>query len=200
MSEPFFSVIVPAHNAQEYIRKGLHSIRKQTFTDYELIVVADSCDDDTALIALDYADKTAIRKYGLDGLSRNEGLNMAAGKYVLFMDDDDWWIHEYAFSMIADRLKEDPVDELRFGFIWKGRGYFDQKQQRNIAVWSKAWKREWIGDTRFPNTPYWSDVEFDRKMHLKDYTHSSLDQALYYYNYLRPGSISWRKEKGEIIF
>ena len=198
MSEPFFSVIVPAHNAAEYIRKGLHSIRKQIFKDYELIVVADACDDDTALISLDYADKTLVRRYGLDGLARNDGIGAAAGKYILFMDDDDWWIHEYAFDMIAERLEQDTVDVLRFGFIWKGRGYYSQEQKRNIAVWSKAWRREWIGDTRFPATPYWSDVEFDRKMHLKEHTCATLNQALYYYNYLRRGSISWRKEKGEI--
>ena len=74
MSEPFFSVIVPAHNAAEYIRKGLHSIRKQIFKDYELVVVADACDDDTALISLDYADKTLVRRHGLDGLARNDGI------------------------------------------------------------------------------------------------------------------------------
>ena len=198
MSEPFFSVIVPAHNAAEYIRKGLHSIRKQIFKDYELIVVADACDDDTALISLDYADKTLVRRYGLDGLARNDGIGAAAGKYILFMDDDDWWIHEYAFDMIAEKLVLDPVDELRFGFIWKGRGYYNQYPLRSIAVWSKAWRREWIGDRRFPDTPYWSDVEFDKQMHTGEYTHANLDPALYYYNYLRPGSISWRKENGEI--
>ena len=198
MSEPFFSVIVPAHNAAEYIRKGLHSIRKQIFKDYELIVVADACDDDTALISLDYADKTLVRRYGLDGLARNDGIGAAAGKYILFMDDDDWWIHEYAFDMIAEKLVLDHVDELRFGFIWKGRGYYNQYPLRNIAVWSKAWRREWIGDRRFPDTPYWSDVGFDKQMHTGEYTYANLDQALYYYNYLRPGSISWRKEKGEI--
>ena len=198
MAEPFFSVIVPAHNAQRYIRKGLHSIRMQTFKDYELIVIADACEDDTALIAVNYADYVIPRRFGLDGMARNEGLNAAAGKYVLFMDDDDWFLHEYAFFMLAECLERNPVDELRFGFIWKGRGYFSQVKQRNIAVWSKAWRREWIGDTRFPATPYWSDVEFDKAMHEKAGAWSVLDQPLYYYNYLRPGSISWRKEKGEI--
>ena len=189
---------MPAHNAAEYIRKGLHSIRKQIFKDYELIVVADACDDDTALISLDYADKTLVRRYGLDGLARNDGIGAAAGKYILFMDDDDWWIHEYAFDMIAEKLVLDPVDELRFGFIWKGRGYYNQYPLRSIAVWSKAWRREWIGDRRFPDTPYWSDVGFDKQMHTGEYRYANLDQALYYYNYLRPGSISWRKENGEI--
>ena len=47
MSKPFFSVIVPAHNSAGYIGKCLRSIRKQSFQDYELIVVCDSCTDNT---------------------------------------------------------------------------------------------------------------------------------------------------------
>ena len=42
MSKPFFSVIVPAHNSEEYIGKGIASIKEQTFTDYELIIVCDA--------------------------------------------------------------------------------------------------------------------------------------------------------------
>ncbi|MBR2556451.1 MAG: glycosyltransferase family 2 protein, partial [Aeriscardovia sp.] len=45
MIQPFFSVIVPAHNAAARIRRGLDSIRWQTFTDWELIVVCDDCQD-----------------------------------------------------------------------------------------------------------------------------------------------------------
>ena len=52
-----FSVIIPAYNAADHIKKTLHSVKQQTFTDYELIVVCDSCTDDTAGIALGYADK-----------------------------------------------------------------------------------------------------------------------------------------------
>ena len=49
---PFFSVIVPAYNSAEYIRKGLDSIKEQAFTDYELIIVCDSCTDNTEEIRL----------------------------------------------------------------------------------------------------------------------------------------------------
>lgn len=200
MSEPFFSVIVPAHNAQEYIWKGLHSIRQQAFTDYELIVVADACDDDTALISLNYSDKTIVRRYGLDGLARNEGLNAAAGKWILFMDDDDWWMDRTAFGTIANAVTATDPDVLLFGFYWNTRGVFLQTMKhRAIAVWSKCWRRDFIGETRFSDRPYWSDVDFDKAMFDKYPKVSTLDQPLYYYNYLRPGSISWRKEKGEIV-
>ena len=57
MGAPFFSVIVPEHNSAEFMRKGLDSIRDQSFTDYELIVVCDACSDNTAEIAREYTDR-----------------------------------------------------------------------------------------------------------------------------------------------
>ena len=53
-----FSVIIPAHNAAGHIRKALDSVRSQTFRDYELIVVCDSCTDDTQEIAEEYGART----------------------------------------------------------------------------------------------------------------------------------------------
>lgn len=44
---PFFSVIVPEHNSEKFMRKGLDSIKQQTFKDYELIIVCDACTDNT---------------------------------------------------------------------------------------------------------------------------------------------------------
>ena len=52
-----FSIIIPAHNAAEYIRKGLDSIKSQSYKDYELIVVCDACTDNTEAIAREYTDK-----------------------------------------------------------------------------------------------------------------------------------------------
>ena len=199
--KPFFSVIVPAHNAEAFIEKGLHSIKMQTFTDYELIVVCDNCTDRTAEIALGYADKTLIRNYGLDGLARNAGIEAAEGEWLLFMDHDDWWLHEYAFQMLAAFLEQrmgEPLDVVLFNFIWKGRGYCQQTRFRTVAVWNKCWRREFVGDTRFPAKPYWSDVDFNRDMFDKMPIVTSMDHALYYYNYLKEGSISWREKQGEI--
>ena len=94
MSKPFFSIIVPAHNSAEFINRCLDSVKMQTFTDYELIVVLDDCRDDTDQIALLYTDKVLITWHGRDGLARNAGIDAAEGEWILFLDDDDWWIHE----------------------------------------------------------------------------------------------------------
>ena len=200
MSSPRFSVIVPAYNAAGYIARGLNSIEMQTFRDFELIVVCDSCEDETAAIALNYADKVIQVDYHLDGLTRNAGINSAAGEYLLFMDDDDWWLHRDAFRIIHEALECDPdMDVLCFGFRWQHNGDRIQRPGDEVfAVWSKAWRRAFVADTRFPARPYWSDVDFHRAMMAKKPEIGYIDDVLYYYNYLRPGSISWRKEQGEI--
>lgn len=202
MNEPFFSVIIPAHNAQNFIRKCLDSVRKQTWTKYELIVVCDKCTDRTAQICRDeYRAKVIETDYGLDGLARNAGIDAAQGDWILFLDHDDWWLHEYVMQMLADEISRkwvDEIDVIMFGFIWKGRNYIWQDHQRYVAVWSKCWRRTFIGDTRFPAVPYWSDVDFDKQMFAKNPIYDSFNQVLYYYNYLAPGSISLRAENGEI--
>ena len=202
--KPFFSVIIPAHNSAEYIEKGLESIRGQSFKDYELIVVCDKCTDNTAEVVEAYKPEKLIKtEYGLDGMARNAGIEAAEGEYLLFMDDDDWFLHEYVFeqlhaAIMQEKEKGVTVDIIMFSFIWKGRGYCSQVSGHRIAVWSKCWRREHVGDTRFPAVPHWSDVDFDNAMFVKDGHIGVWDMPMYYYNYLRPGSISWRKEQGEI--
>ena len=197
MSNPFFSVIIPAHNSAGWIRKGLESIRAQSWTNYELIVVCDACTDNTAEIAREYTDKVIVTDFGLDGMARNAGLDAATGDWVLFMDDDDWFLHEYVFHQLALTVGKHGEDVLQFAFIWKGRGYTGVDRMY-VAVWSKCWYREFIGKTRFSDRPYWSDVDFMKAMMEKEPRIHRWDMPMYYYNYLRAGSISWRQKQGEI--
>lgn len=200
MDKPFFSVIVPAHNAEDRMRQGLDSIRNQTFTDYELIIVCDDCQDKTAEIAREYTDKVFEVGWHNCGKTRNKGLDEAAGEWILFMDDDDYWMNDHAFQNIAAAIREnEDFDVLAFGFLFKGRGYAMQKPGRLfIAIWNKAWRREFIGDTRFPEVPHSDDVGFARRTHSRA-RFRYLDMALYYYNYLRPGSISQKLKDGELL-
>ena len=103
-----FSVIIPAYNASGHIRKALYSIKAQTFTDYELIVVCDSCTDDTEQIAKEYGARTEAVSFHADGMTRNRGIELARGDYVLFMDDDDWWLHEYVLQQLSEKIDKNP--------------------------------------------------------------------------------------------
>lgn len=189
-----FSFIIPAFNAEDHIVRGLESIKAQTFKDYELIVVCDRCKDRTKEIAESYGAKTLEVDFGRDGLTRNAGLDIAQGEYILFMDDDDWLLHEFVFEQIDRKLKqENNPDLLCFSFIWKGVMYASpvaKSGQLYPSVWNKAWKRSWIGDTRFTDVYSISDYYFHNIMIAKPHTQVIYDMPMYYYNYLRPGSIS----------
>ena len=108
-----FSIIIPAHNSAGYIQNALDSVAEQTFEDYELIVVCDSCTDNTEEIAKEYGARTVTVDYHCDGLTRNKGIEMAQGEWVLFIDDDDWWLHEFVLDQLNSRISND-IDILCF--------------------------------------------------------------------------------------
>lgn len=206
MNKPFFSVIVPCHNSAEFMRKGLDSIRDQDFQDYELLIVCDRCEDNTADIARDYIrtdhpDRVLTVDFGRAGLSRNAALDVARGEWVLFMDDDDWYFPG-AFQVLFDELtrqmtRQTKIDILAYGFEWKDRGpTLQSKNNIKTAVWNKAWRREFIGKERFPDWFHTDDLGFARKMHPKA-RFGFLSMILYYYNFMRPGSVSDRIRSGE---
>lgn len=191
MSKPFFSVIVPSHNGQDHIRKALDSVRNQTFKDYELIVVCDSCTDDTEKIATDYDAIIVTTNAQRDGLARNDGLDVATGEWILFLDDDDWFLHEYVFQMLSEVLGQKGEDMLFFSFIWKCKGYTEQTMENQcVMAWCKCYSRTFIGDTRFNDKAFGSDVDFHHELMRKKPTIMLWNTPMYYYNYLRKGSLT----------
>lgn len=190
-----FSIIIPAHNEQDYISKALSSIREQSFKDYEVIVVCDDCTDKTKEIAQSFGAKVIEIKAHSSGAARNAGLDVAQGEWILFCDADDWYLHEYAFEMLAERVGSANEDVLIFSLIWKNYGYGPTRSPKGTIfthVANKCWKRTSIGGTRFPHNTgaVGEDACFWNKMTDKGIRISEWDMPLYYYNYLRPGSKS----------
>lgn len=187
-----FSIIIPAYNSEKFIRKALDSVKQQTFKDYELIVICDSCTDKTQEIAKEYGAITEAVNFHCDGPTRNRGIEIATGEWLLFMDDDDWWLHEFVLEQLDRYLKELPhPDILCFSFIFKGWKYASPRGNNNmrwIAVWNKCWRREFVGNARFSNKHSISDVDFDKAVMAKNPRIYDWDMPMYYYNYLREGS------------
>lgn len=169
----------------------MESIRHQTFKDYELIVICDSCADKTEQIAREYADIVKTVEYHTDGLTRNEGLNIAQGEYIIFVDSDDWLLHEFVLGMIDKKIKESPCDILAFSFIIKDLMFAHPKDD-NDHYWTgaptKVYNRKFIANTRFNSKPIDSDVDFTEELLRKEPRIIDWDMPLYYYNYLREGS------------
>ena len=196
---PKFSIIIPLHNSAKFCRKCLDSVAFQTFKDYELIVVCDNCKDNSAEVAREYTDKVLITSYGTDG-SRNAGLDIATGEWILFLDDDDWWLHEYVLEQLDGKLKTlGDIDVLCFSFIFKGWCYATPRQMNGalwIAVWNKCWKRSFIGNVRFPADVLPADGQFHLSMLHKNPKIEEWDMPMYYYNFLHEGSQSWCGREG----
>ena len=108
------SVIVPVYNVAPYIRECLQSIARQTFREYEVLMVDDGSTDESGSIAQEYADTYEhfylIHKEN-GGLSsaRNAGLKHAKGEYVCFVDSDDYITHDYLEKLYA-RAQETNAD------------------------------------------------------------------------------------------
>ena len=209
---PRFSVIVTEHNSAPFMRKMLDSIRKQTFTDYELIIVCDRCSDNTSEIAREYSDTVLEVDFGRCGLARNAALDIAKGEWIIFSDDDDWWIHEFAFEILAGMAGKQHEDVLAFGFL--SRDFVGQDglncfynspidvlpfYRLWVAPWNKIIRREFIGDHRFPDWEHSDDLGFAQEvLPLAEDRIAFLDMPLYYYNYMRPGSIQDRLARGDL--
>lgn len=96
-----FSVIIPYYNKSAYIHRCIDSVMKQTFRDYEIIVVDDgSTDGGIASIAKKYGETITIISQKNQGVSvaRNSGIKKAKFDYVAFLDADDAWHAEYLES------------------------------------------------------------------------------------------------------
>ncbi len=91
-----FSVIIPLYNKAPYVAKAIKSVLSQSFSDYELIIVDDGSTDDSAAIAEQcIANQYNCRLIGQDNagvsMARNNGVADSQGKYLCFLDADDWW-------------------------------------------------------------------------------------------------------------
>ena len=118
--QPFFSIVMPAYEVENYIGKAMKSILRQTFPDWELIVVDDGSPDRSQEIAAAYAAKDGricvLRHEGNQGLSaaRNSGCRKACGKYIWFMDPDDH-VDDDLLERVYESLKKNPARLVIFG-------------------------------------------------------------------------------------
>ena len=188
-----FSIIIPAHNEENNIEKALQSVVQQSFKDYELIVVCDSCTDRTKEIAEKYKTRVFESHYRLSGLTRNIGLDNAKGDWILFLDADDWYLHEFVLEQLAEKVGRHGEDVLIFSIIWRHIGYGPVRSKKGTIfphATNKCWRRSSIGDTRFNDVDYAEDEFFFKAMLKKNIKIEEWDMPLYYYNYLRDGSKS----------
>ena len=135
---PAVSVIIPMYNVRPYIEDCLLSLKRQTFGDFEALCVDDGSTDGTL---------EAARKAGGDdarfsflsqanagqSAARNAGIARATGKYVVFLDSDDYY-EDRALQMLFERAERDGLDDLFFS----ARTLYDC-----LLYTSRSWLPSW---------------------------------------------------------
>jgi glycosyltransferase involved in cell wall biosynthesis len=108
---PFVSIIIPTYNHAKFLDKALKSVLDQTFNNWEVVVIDNHSTDQTKEIINKYTD-SRIRYFkiinnGIIAKSRNMGVKVSKGKWIAFLDSDDWWTKnklEICFKNIDDKI------------------------------------------------------------------------------------------------
>lgn len=219
MESPMFSIIVPVYNTEMYLKQCVESILTQNYKNFEIILVDDGSTDNSASICDEYAklNKNVVvihKENGGLADARNVGLLRSFGKYILFVDSDDF-IAKSSLESVARFVSNRELDIV----FLKGYKYFDennvQELDENIylsEINNKLQLQEYISklkklpgsactklinrefalrnDLFFIKGIYHEDIEWFIKMIKKVENFDVLNIAYYYYRQNRSGSIT----------
>ena len=138
---PEISVIVPVHNCEKYIEKCINSILNQTFKDFELILVNDGSSDNSGKVCDYFKEKDSRVKIvhqknmGVS-VARNVGLDVSEGKYIGFIDGDDY-IESDMYEFLYNNIKKNEAEVAICGIaniFMKNNG--SEKLTRQISDFS----------------------------------------------------------------
>ena len=211
---------MPVYNAEKYLAKAIESVLEQTFTDFELLLINDSSADKSAMICQRYSKKDK-RIFCLEnnsevhgpGPTRNIGLDYAVGKYIYFMDADDW-MDESLLQCAVERMEETNADIVQFGaiyerddgkrseqYFWPGKeiltkdeikkDFFYYWRENRNSLWIHLFRREIVKTIKFENIIIGEDISYIMDALCNAEKIAYIAKALYHYRYVE-GSTSHR--------
>ncbi|MCR1852168.1 glycosyltransferase family 2 protein [Parabacteroides distasonis] len=185
MKEGLVSIITPVYNGEKYISETIESVIKQTYLDWEMIVVDDGSKDGSAAIVRRYAEKesriTLLQQpNGGSASARNNGIRYANGQYIALLDSDDLWDPDFLKSQLVlmkeknticvhgsyKRINENSEEILK---AWKAKKEVTYKQMQmtnhiacltglyDTSKFGKIYLKEELRSIR-DDYAYWLDV------------------------------------------
>jgi glycosyltransferase involved in cell wall biosynthesis len=164
MQNPFFSIVMPTYNRQDFLPKSIGSIQRQSYSNWELIIIDDASTDQTQEVLASYSTDIRIRIHRNSvnmerSASRNYGMKLAQGTYICFLDSDDCYLphhletlfkyitecnYEVAFFHTTAAINDGNGNRLRIlKFDYSvGRNRVEQVLQNHIPIHTVALHHE----------------------------------------------------------
>lgn len=215
------SVIMPVFNTGKYLQESIKSILQQTYTEFELICVNDASNDnslrilrefqriDTRIIIVEHDNNSGA------AISRNDGLKIAKGEYVIFLDSDDYFYQDMLEVSYRHAIEND-ADVVIFGSetmengLLKRSGYhfqhIDSAEKKELFLpkvrhvpWDKLVKKKLLTDHKiwFQDIPTNNDIFYSFAVVLMSERIIVCGKNLLQYRYGRSGSLTNRRFSAE---
>ena len=215
LNQDLISIVIPVYNVEKYLERCLQSVVDQTYKDIEIILVDDGSTDESKIICDLYESndsriKVIHKENGGLSDARNAGIDIAKGKYISFIDSDDYVEKDYIKSMY-DAIKKDNSDisvslhvikyengKTKFKFENQCDKIVNAKQALemmlyddglDLSAWGKLYKTVFFNNIKFPKGRIFEDAATTYKLMDKAEKISLVNQYLYNYM-IRNNSIS----------
>ncbi len=210
------SIIVPVYNVKSFLKRCVGSILKQSYTDYEVVLVDDGSSDGSEIICDEYvaSDERFVvihqENHGL-AAARNTALDWifenSESRWLTFIDSDDWVHPEYLRLLLSANIRNKTrISSTGFQTVFSEdttlaplsessrkvgteEGYIDESGWINAYACGKLVSKELFRDIRFPEGKLWEDLAIMYKVLFQQECMSLVDDRLYYY-YQNPKSIT----------
>lgn len=229
MNNPKVSIIIPVYNTEQYLKRCLDSIANQTYKNIEIIVVNDNSTDGSYNIIIEYAKKdnrfvvVNLTETKEQGNARNEGLKIAKGEYITFMDSDDWVANDF-IEVLYNEIEKDNLD-----MVSASQYFYDNLQKKVvdinmipakvlnessietlliprkkffiIPVWQKIYKKKFLDDNNIKFKLCWhEDNIFFFETLIKTTKRKFIDDKIYFYRINRENSSVYGMDRDFTLF
>lgn len=136
---PLVSIVLPTYNRGYLLNRAIKSVLDQTFQDFELIVVDDGSNDNTCEIINKYIESHQNIKYVKQqnmkqSLALNTGIQLSSGKYITFINSDDYYKPDHLKVRVDFFLQNPKVDLIHGGVEIIGNGYVKDKEDTSRLI------------------------------------------------------------------
>ncbi|VEE12017.1 glycosyltransferase [Streptococcus anginosus] len=211
MSNPAVSVVIPVYNAQDGIKQCLTSLLKQTFKNFEIILLNDGSTDESLKVLQSYSSQYSFIKVidkENEGVAktRNQGILLAKGEYIIFIDNDDF-VNEDYIEHFYNVIHQEKKDIVLGGYkrinqnkkILFSQNLSDSEWSKYIIVapWARIYRTSFLRENNieFFDYPIGEDVIFSIKAYNKTDKIKIIDYNGYNW-FFNESSISNTSQKG----